>query len=1300
MSAGECPTDDLLNRLLDGGLDSAKTASLERHIEQCPRCLAALERLTDDPALGLERFCPESDPVPVADDSDADREYWDRIIELTGQRFHCASHPEEQLTPVALPEIPGYQFLRFLGQGGMGIVFEAEDLQLRRRVAIKMLGESRFQPEALERLYREAEVIARLQHPNIVQIHRVGLWQERPFLELEIVRGGSLSMRMRGRAHGARESARLVARLARAMHFAHEQRVIHRDLKPSNVLLDTPEGSTEVSLDEITPKISDFGLAKLLDTDQERTRYGQILGTPSYSSPEQLLGAVDRIGPVSDVYSLGAILYELLTGRPPFQAVDVWQSLQQVCQVDPVAPRLLDPRIPLDLETICEKALAKETAARYPSAAALADDLERFLEDRPIAARPIGMVGRGWRWVRRNPLAASLVGLVASLLFLLVAGSLGIAQYYYLQSETEQKLLSANVELQSDLEQQNQELRESDQAKTQALADSYRALGLRSGEAGLHHLAALYFSEAANSEVSPATTPGANALRARHALGQSATPVALLEHPDGVRLDDAVFHPSGGWIVSQPYDRAQRQVAYEIATNQPLAWPADWGTVHCCAWNAAGDRVVVGTSEGRLVWATFPELELLSSQQVGESIQQVALSPGGTHVAASSGRRLWLWGRGPAPENAEAAAEPGPEPSGEPAWTPIDEIGAADGRRFEELLFDPSGRWLISVDSDHSLVAWSVADARPGLRARFGSGHFDWSRIRPQFDNHGHLVCWSDFRLWRHDLETGRIVEEFESNGGYGFEVSPQDGMILVGANFRALLYSSRGVQKVKGQTTFSACWFNDGTALLGATDGDTLFRLDPVRETMTPWPLFQAEGAIRLRLSADRSLLATISSRYQLRIWQMPRDPALDVVQARIACGYETDWGKLGPGGDLLLVRRFQKNAQVHHVADGSPAGPPLSSGGELRDARWLPERGRVLTHSVQGNTSRFDIWNGLTGECLLAGGETGLIPATTEDSPHPVMAVSPNGGQVAVVLHDGTGLALVSLEPGPVQCCRMEIPARWLLNLPNNNRLVVIADGRRPGIAEELWSLDWSDGSLRGPWMVPHILDAAASPDGHLVAVGNRNSQVLLFDPTQGTAGSFVELPHPNWAVPDGFSADAHRLITRGKDRTFRIWDLASQSLVAPTAGFKSHSRATFAANDSLVLTCDMYGQCTLLDARDGQPVASPMSFGQRPIMPEEGGFALECNAAGSVAIIGGAPDLVILNVDRFRKPHPLRDADLVTWCELVSGHRLEHGQASPLSAHEWTRLWKTARKPWQEVNRPGVNPEVSPPADPPTR
>ena len=1300
MSAGECPTDDLLNRLLDGGLDSAKTASLERHIEQCPRCLAALERLTDDPALGLERFCPESDPVPVADDSDADREYWDRIIELTGQRFHCASHPEEQLTPVALPEIPGYQFLRFLGQGGMGIVFEAEDLQLRRRVAIKMLGESRFQPEALERLYREAEVIARLQHPNIVQIHRVGLWQERPFLELEIVRGGSLSMRMRGRAHGARESARLVARLARAMHFAHEQRVIHRDLKPSNVLLDTPEGSTEVSLDEITPKISDFGLAKLLDTDQERTRYGQILGTPSYSSPEQLLGAVDRIGPVSDVYSLGAILYELLTGRPPFQSVDVWQSLQQVCQVDPVAPRLLDPRIPLDLETICEKALAKETAARYPSAAALADDLERFLEDRPIAARPIGVVGRGWRWVRRNPLAASLVGLVASLLFLLVAGSLGIARYYYLQSETEQKLLSANVELQSDLEQQNHELRESDQAKTQALADSYRALGLRSGEAGLHHLAALYFSEAANSEVSPATTPGANALRARHALGQSATPVALLEHPDGVRLDDAVFHPSGGWIVSQPYDRAQRQVAYEIATNQPLAWPANWGTVHCCAWNAAGDRVVVGTSEGRLVWATFPELELLSSHQVGESIQQIALSPGGTHVAASSGRRLWLWGRGPAPENAEAAAEPGPEPSGEPAWTPIDEIGAADGRRFEELLFDPSGRWLISVDSDHSLVAWSVADARPGLRARFGSGHFDWSRIRPQFDNHGHLVCWSDFRLWRHDLETGRIVEEFESNGGYGFEVSPQHGMILVGANFRALLYSSRGVQKVKGQTTFSACWFNDGTALLGATDGDTLFRLDPVRETMTPWPLFQAEGAIRLRLSADRSLLATISSKYQLRIWQMPRDPAEDLVQAKIPSAYETDWGELGPGADLLLVRRFRQNAQLHQVADGSPVGPPLCPAGELRDARWLPGEGRVLTHSVEGTTSRFDVWNGLTGELLQQGGETGLVPATTQDNPHSVLAVSPDGRQAAVVLKDAAGVALVSLESGRNDVRRLEIPARWLLDLPDQNRLLIIGEDGQPLVTERIWSLDWTAGTLGTSWKIPNILDAAANGAGKQVAVGNRNSQVILLNLSEGPARSPTELPHPNWAVPDGFSADGNRLLTRGKDRTFRIWDLASRTLAAPTAGFKSHSRATFAANDSLVLTCDMYGQCTVLDSLDGQPLASPMSFGQNPIMPEEGGFAFSLNPKGSVVVVGGTPHIVILNVDRLLRPHPLRDADLVTWCQLVSGHRLEHGQASPLSAQEWTRLWNTARKPWQEVNRPGVNPLPSPLADPPTR
>ena len=1271
MTTGACPTDDVFQKLIDGRLDSASAQTLEHHLRACQRCLVLLDRLTDDPHLGLDHFRQTTAAADVPDDSDSDQQFWKRIVQLTESQFHQPSRPDESLTPVTLPEIPGYRFLQFLGQGGMGIVFEAEDLQLRRRVAIKMLGEARFQSDALERLYREAEVIARLHHPNIVQIHRVGLWEERPFLELEIVRGGSLSKRMRGRSHGARESARFVSRLAHAMHFAHGQRVIHRDLKPSNVLLDTNGEKPEMPLDQVSPKISDFGLAKLLDSDQERTRYGQILGTPSYASPEQLLGTMNRIGPVSDVYSLGAILYELLTGRPPFQSEDVWQAMQQVRQTDPVPPRLLDSRIPVDLQTICLKALEKEPEARYPSAAALAEDLERYLADLPIAARPIGMVGSGLRWIRRNPLPGSLLALVATLLVLVVMGSLGMARYYYLQNEKEQRLQGQNFGLQRHLEQQNQELRESDQAKTRALADSYRTLGLRAGEAGLHHLAALYFAQAAESEDAPAQSPGANALRTRHALGQSATPVALLEHPAGVRLDDVVFHPSGRWIVSQPYDRDHRQVVYEIATSQPIAWPADWGNVHCFAWNAAGDRIVAGTAEGRLLWATFPQLELLSSQKTGGAIRQVALSPGETHVAGSSGRQLWLWGCERSPETAASGEEP--------EWTRIGEIDAPAATRFEELLFDPSGRWLISVDSDHLLVAWSKDDALPGLQTKFGSGHFDWSRIRPQFDTDGHIVCWSDFRVRRLDLETRQIVEEFESNGGYGFDVSPHDGMILVGANFRALLYSQRGIQRVKGQTTYSACWLSDGTALLGATEGDTLFRLDPTRETMTPWPLYQADGAIRLRLSADHSLLATISSKYQLRIWQMPRDPSLDVVQGRIPAGYETDWGEPGPGSDLLLVRRFRQNAQLYHVADGSPAGPSLSPDGELWDARWLPEPGRVLTHSVLGTTSRFDIWNGLTGERLVAGEETGLVPATTQDNPHPVLAVSPDGRHAAVVLYDGAGVGLVSLGPGPPQVRRLEIPARWLLNLPHENRVLVIADGTKQRIAEAVWSLDWADGTVRELWTIPSILDASVTRDGSRIAVGNRESRVLLLDPTQTPGGSVVELTHPNWAVPEGFSANGELLITRGKDRTFRIWNVANQTLAAPTAGFKWHSRARFAANDALVLTCDMYGQYTLLDARDGQPLASPMSFGQRPIMPEEGGFSIGRDPSGSLVIVGGAPHIVILNLDRFRQPHPLRQSELVAWCELVSGHRLEHGQASPLSAHEWTRLWHSSRKPW---------------------
>jgi tetratricopeptide (TPR) repeat protein/tRNA A-37 threonylcarbamoyl transferase component Bud32 len=321
-----------------------------------------------------------------------------------------------------LPVIPGYELLGVLGRGGMGVVYKARQLSLNRIVALKMiLTGAHAGPEELARFRSEAEAVAALQHPNIVQIFEVGEHDGLPYLALEYVDGGSLAQQARGLPQAPAAAAKLVETLARAVHHAHQCGVIHRDLKPGNVLLSSG----------LLPKMTDFGLAKRLSAAQAATPTGHILGTPGYMAPEQAAGKSAAVGPAADVHALGAILYELLTGRPPFLGGTLLETLEQVWHHEPVPPSQLQPKVQRDLETICLKCLQKQPEQRYASALALADDLGRFQRGEPIQARAVGALERGWRWCRRNPAVASLGGAV----FLVLLAGLVVSSVFALEAQ-------------------------------------------------------------------------------------------------------------------------------------------------------------------------------------------------------------------------------------------------------------------------------------------------------------------------------------------------------------------------------------------------------------------------------------------------------------------------------------------------------------------------------------------------------------------------------------------------------------------------------------------------------------------------------------------------------------------------------------------------------------------------------------------------------------------------------------------------------------------------------------------------
>jgi tetratricopeptide (TPR) repeat protein len=408
MQTVDCPTAELLARLLDDTLDGSEAGPIEHHVEHCRRCQEDLERLTSG-----GRSMETSTMGPLSPDPGARPE-----------------PPPGHLSPGEAPRIAGYQIERELGRGGMGVVYLARQTHANRLVALKTVQAGRGRPEDLVRFRVEAESLARLRHPNIVQVHEVGVADGQPFFTMEYVEGGTLADALAEGPRPPREAAALLETIAAGVHAAHQCGVIHRDLKPANILIpalqtDSAGGgpASGGGGGPSAPKVTDFGLAKHVGDGEGLTHTGQILGTPEYMAPEQATGGAG-VGVPADLYAMGAMLFELLTGSPPFRADSPWETMMRVVH-DPVPrPSRHRPGIPRDLEVICLKCLEKSPAARYASADALAEDLRRYLAGLSILASPAGPARRLLMWCRRRPAAAALALLLAGSV---ATGAVGVA---------------------------------------------------------------------------------------------------------------------------------------------------------------------------------------------------------------------------------------------------------------------------------------------------------------------------------------------------------------------------------------------------------------------------------------------------------------------------------------------------------------------------------------------------------------------------------------------------------------------------------------------------------------------------------------------------------------------------------------------------------------------------------------------------------------------------------------------------------------------------------------------------------
>jgi WD40 repeat protein len=1196
----------------------------------------------DHLSTGETTSAPEQDPTIPSETTDASA-----TIELT------LDETGEHSAGVRVRYIGDYEIHDVLGRGGMGIVYKAKQLSLNRPVALKMLRAGLWADASEVRRFRnEAEAIANLDHTGIVTIHEVGEFQGQQYFSMKFVEGPSLEKvldRFRSTPH---EAARLVADIARAVHHAHQRGILHRDLKPSNILLD-PHGH---------PHVTDFGLAKKLVGNSSLSISGSIMGTPSYMSPEQASGQRGMITTATDVYGLGAILYAVLTGRPPFQADSVLDTLQQVRERPPEPPRKVERHVHRDLETICLKCLDKDPKRRYGSADAVADDLDRYLRGEPILARRANVPERLAKWARRKPAIAALVAL---LLLVATTGLAGVVwQWGEARSQRDQAVAARNLAV--------DQRREAQRRSTRLALD--RGLGLcEQGHAdyGLLWLArGLQLAKTDADDLQRLLRLSLDGWRhqvhpLRGILEHQAQVLTVAFRPDGramltggwdyaARLWDADGKPLGdpwqhqaavGSVMFGPDGKTALTLSHagvaqlwDVTTGKALGEPlAHKPFVRLAVWSPDGRTVLTGGSDGSVwLWDAATRAPILRALQAhgkpsthDGDLRAAAFSPDGKSFLTSSydhTARLW--------ETASGRA------IGKPMQHQDQVIAVA---------FSPDGKTVLTASFDHTARLWDAASGEPRMEPL----RHPYMVYAAAFSPDGKIILTGGGervgRLW--DTATGApLGPPLPHRGGVSVVSFSPDGRV-------ALTGSSDNTARL---------WDVAMGMPLGA----------PLRhQGFLQSAAFRPDGQLVLTGSYDRSA----------RLWEVDAGPHATVLRnegrvARQATGFEpttsmrtNDLRHAGlitvaifsPDSRSVLTGDWEGTARLWDVTSGKPIGKPLEHSDPITAAVFHPDGKTVLIGSgrltVPSGGGQIQVRRGEARLWSVADG-TALPFSIAHQGQVLALAFSPDARTILTGSADLTARLWDAATGRPISPPLSHERVVHHVAFSSDGKVALTAD------QDETRRWDVATGKLIDPPIRYHgkmpAMDLAFRSDGRAVLVGFDDHTARVYGTTSGQP-LCPPLRHQGMVAAVAFSPDGKLAVTGSQDATARIWELATGRPVGEPLRHQGQVLdVAFSPDGKTVLTASYDDVVQLWDVSTGRPIGPPW---MHPIFGRFVSFSPD--GQNALTLTGGDEGR---NIARLWKiPTPVEgDAERIgLWVQTLTGLELDSDDAvRALDAAAW--------------------------------